>query len=134
VLLQNDKLIFVDNIPKFCTRFNPNTSTLQGNSAYPGRVQGVVQIVNSPTQISDFSSGNILVTVNGNPSIGVALKKAGAIVADEGGLACHAAILAREYKIPCVMGTCKGTKFLKNGDLVRIDATKGIVKIIENVK
>jgi pyruvate,water dikinase len=53
-----------------------------------------------------------------------------AIITDEGGLTCHAAIIARELKIPCVVGTKITTKFLKNGDNVEVDANNGIIKIL----
>ena len=62
------------------------------------------------------------------------LKNASAIVTDEGGLTCHAAIISRELKIPCIVGTGNATKVLKDGDLVEVDANKGIVKILKRVK
>jgi pyruvate,water dikinase len=61
-----------------------------------------------------------------------AMKKAAAIVTDEGGITCHAAIVSRELKKPCIIGTKIATKVLKDGDLVEVDADKGIVKILEN--
>ena len=59
------------------------------------------------------------------------MKKAAAIVTDDGGLTCHAAIVARELKTPCVVGTKIATKVLKDGDMVEVDANKGIVKKIK---
>ncbi len=56
------------------------------------------------------------------------MKQASAIVTDEGGVTCHAAIVARELGIPCVIGTKMATKVLKDGDEVEVDADKGIVK------
>jgi pyruvate,water dikinase len=61
------------------------------------------------------------------------MKKAGAIVTDEGGLTCHAAIVSRELRVPCVIGTKIATKVLKDGDLVEVDADRGIVKILGKV-
>ena len=58
------------------------------------------------------------------------MKKASAIITDEGGLSCHAAIVARELGIPCIIGTKIATKVLKDGDRVEVDADKGIVKKI----
>jgi pyruvate,water dikinase len=59
-----------------------------------------------------------------------AMKKAAAIVTDEGGITCHAAIVARELKIPCVIGTKNATKMLKTGDLVEVDTQTGkIIKL-----
>ena len=59
------------------------------------------------------------------------LRKAAAIVTDEGGITCHAAIVARELKIPCIIGTQIATRVLKDGDLVLVDATNGVVKKIQ---
>ena len=59
------------------------------------------------------------------------MKKAKAVITNEGGLTCHAAILSRELKIPCIIGTKNATKVLKDGDIVEVDAGKGIVKKIK---
>ncbi|MBI1935587.1 hypothetical protein HYS31_04040 [Candidatus Woesearchaeota archaeon] len=59
------------------------------------------------------------------------MEKAAAIVTDEGGITCHAAIISREMSKPCIIGTKFATKVLKNGDLVEVDATKGIIKRIK---
>ena len=63
-----------------------------------------------------------------------AMKKAAAFVTDEGGITCHAAIIAREMKKPCIVGTKIATKVLHDGDLVEVDADKGVVRILERVK
>jgi hypothetical protein len=63
-----------------------------------------------------------------------AMKKAVAFVTDEGGITCHAAIISRELKIPCVLGTQIGTKVLKDGDMVEVDADKGVVRVLESKK
>lgn len=59
------------------------------------------------------------------------MKKAGAIVTDEGGILFHAAVVSRELSIPCIIGTKIATQVLKDGDLVEVDAEKGIVKKLE---
>ena len=58
------------------------------------------------------------------------MKKSAAIVSDEGGITSHAAIVSRELKIPCVIGTKIATKVFKDGDLVEVDANKGIVRLV----
>ena len=63
-----------------------------------------------------------------------AMKKAVAFVTDEGGITCHAAIVARELNRPCIIGTKIATKVLKDGDEVEVDADKGVVKILKRVK
>ncbi len=60
-----------------------------------------------------------------------AVSKVIAIITDEGGILCHAAIVSRELKIPCIIGTKIATKVLKDGDLVKVNADKGIVRILE---
>jgi len=62
------------------------------------------------------------------------MKRASAIVTDEGGITCHAAIIARELKVPCVIGTKIATQVLKDGDLVEVNANQGIVKILKKAK
>lgn len=59
------------------------------------------------------------------------MKKASAIVTDDGGITCHAAIVARELKTPCVVGTKIATHVLKDGDMVEVDADKGSVRIVK---
>ena len=72
----------------------------------------------------------VLVTSMTRPEMVVAMEKAAAIVTDEGGITSHAAIVSRELKIPCIIGTKIATRILKNGDLVEVDAFKGIVRKI----
>jgi len=59
-----------------------------------------------------------------------AIQKCSAIVTDEGGIMCHAAIVARELKKPCIIGTKVATKVIKDGDMLEVDADKGIVRIL----
>ena len=66
------------------------------------------------------------------PDYAIILNKATAIITDEGGLTCHASIVSRELGIPCIIGTTIATKVLKDGDLVEVDATEGMVRKIKN--
>ena len=75
--------------------------------------------------------GDILVAIMTTPNFIPALEKAAAFVTDEGGITCHAAIIAREMKKPCIIGTKIATKFLKDGDIVQVDANNGIVHILK---
>ncbi len=108
-----------------------NLRELRGSVAQSGKVTGIVKIVNKPEDIQKMNDGDILVSVATSPSIVPAMKKAGAIVTDEGGLTCHAAIVSRELGITCIIGTKIATKVLKDGDLVEVDADKGVVRIIK---
>ncbi|OGI25054.1 MAG: hypothetical protein A3J76_02365 [Candidatus Moranbacteria bacterium RBG_13_45_13] len=103
---------------------------IEGQSAFPGKVEGVVKRIDMPDDMHKMNDGDILVSTATTPSIVPAIRKASAILTDEGGLTCHAAIVSREFEIPCVTGTKFATRILKDGDLVEVDADKGIVKII----
>jgi pyruvate,water dikinase len=104
---------------------------LKGTSAYPGLVRGKVKIVLNPQNGKGFKNGNILVTGMTRPEFMPLIKKAAAVVTDAGGMLCHAAIIARELKIPTVVGTERATRVLKDGDFVEVDATKGIIRKLE---
>jgi len=107
---------------------------LKGRSACHGKVKGRVTLLaeslagTQKQAMQKMPKGNILVTVMTAPDMTLAINKAAAIVTDEGGLLCHAAVVSREFKIPCIVGTGNATKVLKNGDLVEVDATNGVVK------
>ncbi|HZL07871.1 MAG TPA: PEP/pyruvate-binding domain-containing protein [Candidatus Dormibacteraeota bacterium] len=102
-------------------------NTIEGSVAYRGIVEGKVQLILRKKEVADFEAGNILVAPMTTPHYLPAMRKAIAFVTDEGGVTCHAAIVAREMKTPCIIGTDIATEFLANGDLVRVDADKGIV-------
>lgn len=106
-------------------------SEIKGNSASPGKVRGIVKVCRGEKELNKMKEGDILVACMTQPEFLPALKKAKAVITDEGGLTCHAAIVARELGIPCVIGTKIATKVLKDGDVVEVDANKGIIKIIK---
>ncbi len=103
---------------------------IKGATAYPGHAKGTVRIIFDPTKADHFQNGDILVTHMTRPEYLLIMKKAAAIVTEAGGILSHAAITSRELKKPCVIGTNKATKILKDGDLVEVDADKGIVRKI----
>lgn len=105
------------------------SSELRGQVAYPGIVKGVIRIVNVPSELAGFIRGEIMVSRSTNPSLVSAMEKAAAIITDMGGLTCHAAIVAREMKKPCIVGTKIATEILKNGDSVEVDAEQGVILI-----
>ena len=125
------------NFKKFKSFFkekevNSNVKEISGMSASIGKVIGNVQIINNLKDIENFRKGNILVTSMTRPEFISAMKKASAIITDEGGITSHAAIVARELKIPCIIGTKNATKILKDGMLVEVKANHGMVVIINN--
>ncbi|MBN1386082.1 hypothetical protein JW968_03855 [Candidatus Woesearchaeota archaeon] len=103
---------------------------IKGSSAYPGKAKGRVKIVMDPEKTAGFKEGDILVAGMTRPEYVPLMEKAAAIVTDGGGILCHAAIVARELKKPCVIGTKVATKVFKDGDLVEVDANKGVVRKI----
>ncbi|MBU3906526.1 hypothetical protein KKC83_03405 [Patescibacteria group bacterium] len=107
---------------------------IKGLSASMGKCIGKVKIVISAKNISKVNSGEILVAPMTRPEHLMGMKKAGAIITDDGGITCHAAIIARELGIPCIIGTKIATKVLKDGDFVEVDAERGIVKILKKNK
>lgn len=78
-----------------------------------------------------FEVGEILVTTMTEPNLVMVMKKASAIVTNQGGITSHAAVISRELGIPCVVGTLKATEVIKTGDLIEVDADKGVVRIIK---
>lgn len=102
-------------------------NTIKGEAAYPGLVTAKASVVLRKKEVSNFTIGNILVAPMTTPHYLPAMVKAKAFVTDEGGVTCHAAIVAREMKIPCIIGTKTATKVIKNNDNITVDATNGKV-------
>jgi phosphohistidine swiveling domain-containing protein len=120
--------------PKLIRKPFLKISQIKGVIAYPGKVKGKTQPILDSKNLSKFKKGNILVTKMTNPEFILAIEKAKAIVTDEGGTGCHAAVISREFKIPCIVGTKIATKVLKDGDLIEVNANQGIVKILKKGK
>jgi phosphohistidine swiveling domain-containing protein len=128
-----------DNVKKFIERNSflkrsgDNLEELKGNIAYKGLATGVVRILKTDIDNKKVKRGDVVVAPMTIPSFMPALEKAVAFVTDEGGITCHASIVAREMHKPCIIGTKIATKVLKDGDLVEVDANRGVVKIIRNL-
>jgi phosphoenolpyruvate synthase/pyruvate phosphate dikinase len=103
---------------------------INGMCASPGKAVGKARICLKPHNISKINEGDILVTSMTRPEFVPAMKKAAAIITDEGGLTCHAAIVSRELGKPCVIGTKVATKALKDGQIVEVNANHGCIRII----
>lgn len=112
------------------------SDVIQGQVASGGKMTGSVKII--PVDYSDLErvnaeiekmrQGDVLVAETTAPELIVACKKAGAIVTDMGGLMSHAAIVSREFGIPCIVGTKNASKILKDGDKVEVDANAGVIR------
>jgi len=135
--------VFINNNERFYLNFekikeienywkkNLKTDEITGKPAYRGIISGKVRVIINLKEKDNFKQGEILVTGMTDPDFVPIINKASAIITDAGGLLCHAAIIAREMKKPCIIGTKIATQVLKDGDLVEVDANKGIVKIIK---
>lgn len=120
-----------DTLLKVIAEQHPESSELKGNIGCKGFVvSGIIKVIHSQTDFGNFNDGDILVTSMTRPEFVPLMKKASAVITDEGGVTCHAAIVSRELGVPCIIGTKIATQFFKDGDLVEVDANKGIVKKI----
>lgn len=107
-----------------------NVFVVHGTVASPGYVEGVVKIVNTVSEMTKVRKGDILVSVATNPALLPAMKKAAAFVTDNGGITSHAAIVAREMRKPCIIGTKVATRVFSDGDRVVLDTKTGDVRKI----
>ncbi len=112
---------------KLLTKF----TEIKGRCACQGKVKGVVRVVMNEVHFSKFNNGEILVAPMTRPEYVPLMKKAAAIITDEGGITSHAAVVSRELGVPCVIGTQVATKKLVDGDIVEVDADNGVVRIVE---
>jgi len=101
---------------------------IAGTCAYAGKAEGIARIVFDPTKADHFKEGEILVTKMTRPDYLPLMKKAAAFVTDGGGILCHAAIVARELKKPCVIGTQVATEQIKDGERIVVDADQAVVR------
>ncbi len=111
-------------------RADGDAKEFRGQVGYPGYGRGKVKIIIRAEDMKKMEQGDVLVSIATDPDVVPAMKKACAIVTDQGGVTSHAAIVARELGIPCVIGTKIATRVLKDGDLVEVDARKGVVTVI----
>ena len=105
--------------------------SVKGLPVSPGTYEGPARLVESEEDFGRIKQGDVLVTRATSPYFNVVLPLLGAIVTDRGGQLSHAAIVAREYGIPGVVGTREATKLVKDGARVRVDGTTGEVTVLE---
>ncbi len=103
---------------------------LRGQPACVGKVTGKVKIVNVPADMAKMNRGDVLVSIATSPEIVSAMKRAAAIVTEQGGITSHASIVSRELGVPCVIGTRVATKVFRDGDVVSVDAETGTVRLL----
>ena len=116
----------------------PQAVLLRGLGGAPGSASGAARVLVSLADAANLNDGDVLVTHMTSPDWLPLLRRAGAIVTDSGGMTCHAAIVSRELGIPCVVGTGEATRRLRDGEIVTVDATRGVVlegaSVVEPVK
>ncbi|MBU2545500.1 hypothetical protein KKC65_03580 [Patescibacteria group bacterium] len=108
-----------------------SSKEVKGSPAYKGKAGGLVRVILYRKDLGKIKKGEILVTPMTEAFYTPYLKRVEGIITNEGGITCHAAIISREMKIPCIIGTRNATKILETGDLVEVNANDGIVKIIK---
>ena len=112
-------------------RSDVNSTVLTGFPASAGKVTGKAHVMVSATELYDLEEGEILVCEATSPNWTPAFAIIGGCVCDGGGSLTHAAIVSREYGIPCVVGTSVATQRIKTGDTIEVDGTKGTITILE---
>lgn len=129
---QQEALLTVYTLEASSTKDLKTRLLVTGQSIGQQIVTGVVRIVNSISDIEQFNQGDILVTGMTDPDWVPLMKKAGAIVTDQGGRTCHAAIVSRELQIPAIVGTRNATTKLHDKQDVTVDCSKGLVGYVYN--
>jgi phosphohistidine swiveling domain-containing protein len=129
IVLEREKKIILDSIKKISktSKISGMVASKGPNSIYIGKVR-IVLTVNAQNKVK---KGDFLVANMTTPNYIISMRKAKGFITDEGGVTCHAAIVAREMNKPCIIGTKNATKILRDGDLIEVDANKGVVKIIK---
>ena len=131
------KYLFGDNARDYFNEiYTPPSAEedLTGMTANPGKYTGRVQVIRVDNleslakDMESFKQGDVIVTTMTSPLVIPIAVKAGAIVTNQGGICSHAAVISREFNIPCIVGTHDATQILKDGDIVEVDADEGIVR------
>jgi len=106
---------------------SPEAPILRGFGASPGIAGGIARLLRGAAELDKLRAGEVLVTTMTTPDMVPAMSRAAAIVTDEGGMTCHAAIVSRELGVPCVVGTREATRTIADGAEVTVDGKTGSV-------
>lgn len=123
--------ISFETVKQWSSSTEMQDNQLRGYAASPGVVEGRARVLLSVNEIGTIQQGDILVCPVTAPSWGPVFGKITAAVSDIGGTMSHAAIVAREYGMPAVVGTGQATKHIRTGDLVRVDGDRGVVTVLD---
>ena len=107
-----------------------NIKEFRGLAVSRGKITGIARMLEDASKIPEFKNGEIIVTYMTTMEFTPIFRKASAVITDEGGMSCHAAIVSREFNLPCIVGTKVATRVIKTGDKIEVDANNGVVKIL----
>lgn len=134
VEIHNGTFVIHEKIPDFLVEDDVlehiNLNVIYGTIASMGVTQGIVKVCSTSQEIKKIGKGDILVAPATTPDYIVGFRLAGAVITDEGGLTSHAAVVSREMKLPCIIGTKNASVLLKDGDFVEVDANVGMIRIL----
>lgn len=105
----------------------------QGLGASTGIVTGRIRVLSSPNELDQLEAGEILVVQHSSPAWSIGMLRSGGIISEHGGIICHAAIVAREMGVPCVVAVEHATSLLTNGMIVRVDGETGTIHEVESL-
>src|SRR3990172_3962749 len=97
-----------------------------------GKAVGRAKIVGNIDDMGKVNHGDVIISPMTSPDLMPAIRRCVAIVTNFGGITCHAAIVAREFNIPCIVGTNNATEVIKEEDLVEVDANSGVVRVLQS--
>jgi pyruvate,water dikinase len=105
-------------------------SALQGAGASPGVAEGIARVVAGPEDFSRVGAGDVLVTTTTTPAWTPLFPSLAALVTETGGVLSHAAVVAREYRLPAIVGAAGATREIRDGARIRVDGTTGTITIV----
>lgn len=124
-LQENESYVIEESFP----------NEVKGRGTFPAKYSGKVRVIKNNEDLKDVEEGEVLVLRMTTPDLMLeGIKKAGAIITDEGGITCHAAVLSREFNIPALMGTEVATKVFNTGDHVEVDTALGVANKVQPQK
>jgi len=131
---RTEALLTGDDRQKLIDILHPATNEeiikeIKGQIAYKGKVRAIARVILDRKNASELQEGEILVTAMTSPDFVPAMKISSGIITNEGGVLCHAAIMSRELRKPCVIGTINATDVIKTGQILTLDADNGIITL-----
>jgi pyruvate,water dikinase len=126
--------ITTDRVQEWLRASSDITDAMPGIAGSPGVVEGVARVILDVEQLAHVRDGEVLIAPFTSTSWTPVFGRITAVVTDAGGVMCHAAIVAREYSLPAVLGTGNATKHITTGDLIRVDADRALVTILHRAR